>query len=216
MVRFIVKVQPYNPQLVQGRSNYQVPTKTGVSKNNLCGKRLLMYISDKVGIYSIPHAMSHDALLVLLKWIHLMATVAWIGGMFTNFFIYMPVLGKTLEPPVAGKLMGAVMKRFRVMVYISMAVFLSTGILMAYLHPDAVNTYASKDLWIFLLILKVIIFIVMVILAIVAFEVLAPRVARIAAGGPSTKLRKAQKSQRNLAMAGFLMGMIILIISAAL
>ncbi len=65
--------------------------------------------------------MDHISLAVLLKWIHLMATVAWIGGMFTNFFIYIPAIGKTLDAPLAGKLMGAAMKRFRVMVYMAMA-----------------------------------------------------------------------------------------------
>ena len=31
--------------------------------------------------------MENDAVTILLRWIHLMATVAWIGGMFANFFI---------------------------------------------------------------------------------------------------------------------------------
>ena len=61
-----------------------------------------------------------------------MATVAWIGGMFTNFFIYIPAIGKTLDAPLAGKLMAAAMKRFRIMVDISMAV------LSNYRNPDGI------------------------------------------------------------------------------
>ena len=156
------------------------------------------------------------SLPILLKWIHLMATVAWIGGMFTNFFIYIPSIGKTLEPMLAGKLMAAVMKRFRVMVYISMAVFLISGIMMASLHLDSGAILSSRNQMVVVLIFKIPLYILMVILAIVAFEVVAPRVARIAAEGPSPKLQKAQRSQKVLAMTGFLLGLLVLALSAIL
>jgi len=56
----------------------------------------------------------------------------------------------------------------------------------------------------------------MLILAIISFEVVAPRAARIAADGPSARLQKVQKSQKIMAIIGFLLGLIILALSAAL
>ncbi|MBE9518439.1 MAG: DUF4149 domain-containing protein [Bacteroidetes bacterium] len=156
------------------------------------------------------------SLTLLLKWFHLMATVAWIGGMFTNFFIYIPSIGKTLEPALAGKLMAAVMKRFRILVYISMTVFLISGIMMASLHLDSGAIVSSKNQMVAVLIFKVPLYILMVILAIVAFEVIAPRVARIAADGPSPRLQRAQRTQKILAMIGFLLGILVLTLSAML
>jgi len=156
------------------------------------------------------------SLPVLLKWIHLMATVAWIGGMFTNFFIFFPSIGKTLEPPLAGKLMATVMKRFRIMVYVSMVLFLLTGILMASLRLDSGEFFSSRNEMMAILILKVPLYIIMVILAIVAFEIVAPRVARLGAEGPSPKLQKAQHTQKILAMTGFLLGMLVIALSAML
>ena len=150
----------------------------------------------------------------MLKWIHLLATVAWIGGMFTNFFIYIPSLGKTLEPPIAGRLMAAVMKRFRILVYISMGVFLVTGILMASLHLDSGAMQSARNQMVTILIFKVPLYILMVILAIAAFEFVAPRVARLAAEGPSPRLQRAQRTQKILAMAGFVLGVLILAFSA--
>ena len=160
--------------------------------------------------------MDNISLSLLLKWIHLMATVAWIGGMFTNFFIYIPAMGKTLDPPVAGKLMGAAMKRFRVLVYTSILVFAISGFLMAYLHLGSGEAFSSRNQMVAILIFKVPLYVLMVILAIFAFEVVAPRVARIAAEGPSQKLLKAQKTQKTMAMAGFVLGVLILAISTAL
>jgi len=158
-----------------------------------------------------------DVLLpLLLKWIHLVATVAWIGGMLTNFLIYIPSIGKTLEPMLAGKLMAAVMKRFRILVYISMTVFLISGIMMASLHLDSGAIVSSRNQMVAVLIFKVPLYILMVILAIVAFEIIAPRVARIAADGPSPRLQRAQRTQKILAMTGFLLGLLVLALSTML
>ena len=159
--------------------------------------------------------MENHALSIAITWIHLIATVAWIGGMFTNFFIYMPVLGKVLDPPTMGKLMGAVMKRFKVMVYISIFIFLLTGILMGFVIGDSTGI-SSNDGWLVVLFTKIAVFVVMVVLAVYAFEVLAPKVARIAADGPSPRLIRVQKTQMSLAMTGFILGIIILALSASL
>jgi uncharacterized membrane protein len=155
-------------------------------------------------------------LSILLKWIHLMATVAWIGGMFTNFFIYIPSIAKILDPPLAGKLMAVVMKRFRVMVYISMAVFLVSGIMMGSLRLGSGNFFNSGNEMVAILLIKIPLYVVMVFLAIVAFEFVAPRVARLAAEGPAPKLQKAQRFQKVLALAGFVLGVLVLALSAML
>ena len=155
-------------------------------------------------------------LSITLKWIHLIATVAWIGGMFTNFFIYIPSISKALEPQAAGRLMGAVMKRFRVMVYVSMAVFLVSGILLGRMDMNPETLVSARNEVVSILIFKIPLFLLMVILAIIAFEVVAPRAARLAAEGPSSRLQKVQRSQKILAVTGFILGLIVLVLSAAL
>ena len=140
-----------------------------------------------------------------------MATVAWIGGMFTNFFIYLPVTGKVLDPPTAGKLLGAAMKRFRVLVYISMGLLLLTGILRGF-----ISEFPSESLWTIIFFTKIGVFVIMVFLAIYAFEILAPKVTKLAANGPSPELLRIQKSQMSLAITGFILGIIILALTAAL
>ena len=155
--------------------------------------------------------MENYAVSILIKWVHLMATVAWIGGMFTNVFVYLPAIGKVLDPPTTGKLMGAAMKRFRVLVYISMSLFLLTGMLRG-----LTSEFPTENLWTILFYMKIGVFALMVILAIYAFEILAPKVAKIAADGPSPELLRIRKSQMSLAMIGFLLGIIILALTAAL
>ena len=159
--------------------------------------------------------MENDFVLIVLKWVHLMATIAWIGGMFTNFFVYLPAIGKVLDPPTTGKLMAAVMKRFKVVVYTSMALFLLTGMISAAIHftDDAIVVAGN---WNTILAIKVVVFALLVISALYAFEILAPKVAKIASKGPSPKLKKIQKTQMLFAMFGFIMGLIIVTLSAAM
>lgn len=143
-----------------------------------------------------------------------MATVAWIGGMFTNFLIYIPAIGKSLDAPQSGRLLAVVMKRFRVLVYVSMVVFLVSGILMGSMYLNSAAVQSSRIELVAILIFKVPLYIVMVILAIVAFEFVAPRVARMAPEGPSPKLQRAQRAQRILALTGFLLGILVIGISS--
>ena len=92
-----------------------------------------------------------------------------------------------------------------------MSLFLLTGMLRG-----LTSEFPAENLWTILFYMKIGVFALMVILAIYAFEILAPKVAKIAADGPSPELLKIQKSQMSLAMIGFLLGIIILALTAAL
>ena len=151
-----------------------------------------------------------------LEWLHLMATVAWIGGMFTNFIIYLPVIGKSLDPPTIGKLMGGVMKRFRVMVYSSIGIFVLTGLIRAISFGRLEGLFQFQERWAIIFVLKQVVFVAMVILAIYAFEFLAPKVARMAASGPSPELGRIQKFQMSMAKTGLILGITLLALTAAL
>lgn len=153
---------------------------------------------------------------IWIKWIHLLATAAWIGGMLTNFLIYMPVIRKQLDPGISGKLMGAVMGRFKMMVYGCMAIFVLTGVLLVTMHQGAVGPMRVGDPWFIFFFLKLTLFVVMVFLSVYAFEAVAPAVGRAAAEGPSDKLKRLQRRQGILALIGFALGLIILLISSAL
>ena len=54
----------------------------------------------------------------IVDWLHLIATVGWIGGIFLNNLALSPSARETLEPPVMGRFMSGYMKRFRVIAYV--------------------------------------------------------------------------------------------------
>ena len=68
-------------------------------------------------------------IFVILKLVHVLAVVLWIGGMaFAHFFLRPSV--QTLEPPVRLRLLHAVMQRFFSAVLIAALVVLVSGIWM--------------------------------------------------------------------------------------
>jgi putative copper resistance protein D len=69
-------------------------------------------------------------MIVLLVWIHLLAAIAWIGGMLFLSVVLVPVLKR--EPFVSQKalLFRTIAWRFRAMVWGAIAVLLFTGTLL--------------------------------------------------------------------------------------
>jgi len=156
--------------------------------------------------------MDNLGLASVLNFFHLFATVAWFGAATTNVFILMPSIGESLEPPVAGKLMGAVMRRFRIVVYISMGVLIVTGIFMT----SGLRFMQFTDLWSIIHSVKHIIIIIVVILGIYSFEGLGRKVSRLAQKGPSPELAALQKKQITVSKVGMILVIIILILTAIL
>ena len=150
--------------------------------------------------------------LPILNWFHLIATVVWIGAMSTNFLILLPSLNEALGPgPAIGKMMAAIMKRFRPIVYLSIITLTVTGSLMFYLNENYEGLLVFGNTWTIVIALKHVFVASLVILAVYSFEVLAPKVGKLAAKGPSPELAKLQKLQLNLAKSGFALGIIILL-----
>jgi uncharacterized membrane protein len=64
----------------------------------------------------------------LIRWLHLLGVVVWVGGMFFAHFALRPAAQELLEPPLRLPLMAATMGRFFRWAALSVAVILATGI----------------------------------------------------------------------------------------
>ena len=156
--------------------------------------------------------MDNLILASVVNFLHLFATVAWLGAMTTNAFILLPSIRDTLEAPVAGKLIGVVMKRFRVLVYTSIGVLIVTGIGMT----SSMKFMQFTNLWSTIYSIKHIIMIIVIILVIYSFEGLSKKVSKLSAKGPSPELANLQKRQIMLSYIGLVLVMIILLLTGIL
>lgn len=150
----------------------------------------------------------------LIDWLHIMATVIWIGGMFTNMVLIRSVMVKTLAPADAGKFMGALMKRFRIVAYVSIVVLGVTGIPLKIINENYISIINFENDWEVVSFIKHVCYGVLVILAVYSFEYLSPKAAKLAPAGPSDALRSVQQRQMAAGMLAMLSAIIILILSS--
>lgn len=160
--------------------------------------------------------MQNPALQTVLDFLHVMATIAWIGGMFFNFLVVMPTVTKVLDPATAGKFMGAMLKRVRVVVYVSLLVLFITGIPMKIASEYYVSIINFDNTWETIGFIKHVFVGLLALLAFYNFEILAPKVGKLAMNGPSPKLPGLRKQQMMLGAISFLFGIIIIALSSVM
>lgn len=158
--------------------------------------------------------MQDPTLQIILDFLHLMATIAWIGGMFFNFLVVMPTVAKALDPQTTGKFMGMLFKRVRVVVYTSLIILFVTGIPMKIANEFYVGVISFGNEWEMIGFIKHIFVAVLALMAIYSFEILMPKVSKLAKEGPSPKLNGLKKNQMTLGAISFLFGIIIIFLSA--
>lgn len=152
-------------------------------------------------------------LLTVLDFLHQLATIAWIGGMFFNFLAVMPTVGRILDPATAGKFMGFLMRRVRVIVYVSLLVLFVTGIPMKIASEYYVAIINFDTSWETASFIKHVFVAILALFALYSFEFLSPKIAKLAPKGPSDELLVLRARQKKLAAASFLFAIIIVFIS---
>lgn len=72
--------------------------------------------------------------MLIFKFIHLLAVLVWVGGMFFAYMVLRPAAVDALEPPMRLKLWSAVFHRFFNWVWGAVSVLLVSGFYMIYLY----------------------------------------------------------------------------------
>ncbi|MBS1263662.1 MAG: hypothetical protein MAG715_00847 [Methanonatronarchaeales archaeon] len=122
--------------------------------------------------------MVADLVLIAAIFVHLIVTVAWMGGIFIYLLVLIPSVQQTLEPPAAGKLMGLMSKKARTIGYTSIVLFLASGSIMTVLNKSYEGLLIFGSLWSQVLLLKHVFVFALIVLAIYHNEVLMPKQAR--------------------------------------
>ncbi len=107
---------------------------------------------------------SLDWIVALVGFVHLLATVIWIGGVFFVMLVFMPAIGRHKElGPAAGMLTVEVSKRFMSLVWASILLFLVTGVPMTILNARFPGFVDISNPWSAVIFVKHIVFAVMVV-----------------------------------------------------
>ena len=151
-----------------------------------------------------------ELLLVTAAWLHLLASVIWIGGIAFILFIAMPSARQVMGTD-AGKLMGDVSKRFTPVANYSIVLLVLTGATMAVLNNRFSSSAILENNWIIILAAKHILVFTMIVIHFYRGLILAPKIMRM-----ESKPRKMslQNLSINLVKANFGLGLMVLLLSA--
>jgi len=150
-----------------------------------------------------------ELLTVSFMWLHLMATIIWLGGIAFILLVALPSARQVLRGE-AGGLMGEVTRRFTPLANYSIFLLLLTGIFLM-----AINSNISDKLlngWHgTAMLLKILLFLLMTGVHFYRGKVLTPRIAKTQSDGEKARL---QKFSLNLVWLNFGLGITVLLLSA--
>jgi len=152
-------------------------------------------------------------------WLHMAATIVWIGGLFFQAAVLTPALSKRSPSEDDARFLEAIRRRFDPLAWLSLSVLLVTGLSQMSANPNYSGFLAIENLWSVAILSKHMLIGVMILIAAYQTWVLRPKLSRSmlaraarAEGGPEAALlnaRQARSTRLNLVL-----GVIILALTA--
>lgn len=153
-----------------------------------------------------------EIILAASHWVHLIATVVWIGGIVFILFVAIPSAKQVLGPE-AGKLMGDISKRFTPIANYCIIFLLVTGIILTALNKQLSEIESVRNNWTLFLIMKHVLVLGMIVVHFYRGLILAPKIARTESAGQKASL---QRLSLNLVKVNFCLGLLVLLFSGIL
>ena len=150
-----------------------------------------------------------ELILITIYWLHLIATVVWIGGITFILFIAIPSCKKVLGAE-ADKVLSEISKRFTPLANYSIGLLVITGVVLAGLSKEFSGFKIFENYWTMMLILKHLFVLVMIIIHFYRGLVLAPKITRTTT---DTEKANLQKLSLNLVKVNFGLGLMVLLLS---
>lgn len=163
------------------------------------------------------------AVLALNYWLHLIATVIWLGGLATLVLVAWPGMGQALaDYPAVGNVFDALERRFRPLANVSLVVLLVTGILQMGGDPHYEGFLQIESPWSVSLLAKHVVILAMIGVSAALQWNVRPALERARfeaqhrtrpGGEVEAGLRRRM---RRLTAANLLLGLLVLLITAVL
>ena len=150
-----------------------------------------------------------EIILVVSYWLHLIATVIWIGGITFILFIAIPSTKQVLGAE-SGKLMGEISKRFTPLANYSIVFLIITGLVLTGFNKQFSGIGNFGNDWTLTLTLKHVLVLGMVIVHFYRGLVLSSKIVKTES---ITEKISLQKLSLNLVKVNFCAGLLVLLLS---
>ena len=151
-----------------------------------------------------------ELVLIFSYWLHLVATVVWVGGIIFILFVAIPSARQVLGAE-AGRFMGDISKRSTPLANYSILLLAVTGIVLAGLRKQFTGAGSFENHW--FMTLKLVFVFSMVSIHFYRGSILAPRIMRTVS---ETDKGVLQKLSINLVKLNFMLALLVLLLSGAI
>jgi uncharacterized membrane protein len=110
-------------------------------------------------------------------WLHMAATVAWVGGLLFQALL-LPPATRGLEPLARARFVDSLSRRFQPIAWLSLVILIFTGLTQMAAHPSYAGLLVTEGRWAQAIFAKHVAFGGMVLIAGVQTWILQPRLSR--------------------------------------
>lgn len=159
--------------------------------------------------------------LTVVYWVHMVATVVWIGGLASLAILVVPAARRTLEPQAYAALLADLQKRLDPLGWTCLLALGATGLFQMSANPNYAGFLAIDNRWAVAILLKHLVFLVMTAVSAYVTWGLLPKLQRLALrsaaqGAPSRPVEgEALQRQENLMLRlNLILALVILALTA--
>lgn len=124
--------------------------------------------------------MTPNWVLALVYWLHMLATVAWLGGLCATALILIPAARKTLPGDLYASLLNRIQKQLQLIGWLSLAVLTGTGMFQMSASPSYGGLLALENSWAVAIFAKHIVIVAMVAVSVYVTWGVLPALQRLA------------------------------------
>jgi uncharacterized membrane protein len=153
-------------------------------------------------------------------WLHMLATVTWIGGLAALAIFVLPAARAALDPPALAAFLTKLQKRFDPLAWFSLALLAGTGMFQMSANPNYQGFLAIQNTWAAAILVKHILFFGMAGLSAYLSWGLMPEMRRLAlrrAGGlalDEAAAARLEARQTRLMQINLALGVVVLLLTS--
>jgi uncharacterized membrane protein len=150
-------------------------------------------------------------------WLHMLATVVWIGGLSALVLLVLPAARKALDAASYANLLGAIQRRLDPLGWICLLVLAGTGMFQMSANPNYQGFLEVSNRWAATILVKHLVFLVMVLVSGYLTWGLLPRLQRLAllqTRGQPADAGSLLRREANLLRLNLVLGVIVLALTA--
>jgi uncharacterized membrane protein len=155
--------------------------------------------------------------IALTYWLHLLATVAWIGSIVATSILFLPAANKALKPVDHLALIDAMQKRLEPIAWFCMSLLLLTGLFQMSVNPHYDGFVSTSTQWSLAILTKHVLGIFMVVASAIQTWEVIPAIRRILINkkkADETQVIQLQKRETLLLRINFGLSILILLATA--